>query len=628
MAKPASAAKGRITTASTAEYFSKNLQQVGFSSPTKAVLTTLKEALDNALDACEDNGILPDLKIKVERLGPGTLKNTDQILIRVEDNGPGIEPEDVPKVFGEYLASSKFGRGRCSRGQQGIGISAATTWAMQTTATGARVITKRKSAKKAFSCVVDMDLKNNRGTVRDKQSIEWDRPHGTSVEFRLDGRIQLNGEGGLLNYLRGTVLVNPHATLHYDITDAPKTTLERVVHAVPEIPAATEPHPHTMKLGEFMSHARLFGRIKTTAWLKKGFSRVNEKTFTDLVKEAKLDKKILDRNIDSLSEVDFKALYAALQNIKLMAPSTGSVLAVGEDGLALSIRRMGDIDFFSVMTRKPTICDFKPVQVEVAVARLREKGSELQESPVQVLRFANRVPLQFDKAACAIVKGLTSVNWRSYGLRQPKDSLPLGPYIIAVSIVSPFIKFKNASKETIDASDELVEEIRRALIQAGQRLSRYIKREHKAGELEERVAHIEQFGPILIDTLGRILAAPETRKAKASEGLAKILEKDTKGIAKDLQEADARLSTYIEEKKQRLAGFFAAIDSEEAAARAATDVAAQPAAESEPAEETDDGKASNGKQADSEKGRRGSAPGKGPVRKNARGSGKGKEART
>src|SRR5690606_16046722 len=134
----------QITSSSTAEYFSKNLQQVGFSSPTKAVLTTLKEAMDNSLDACEDHGILPDIKIHIEKLGPGALKNTDHIVIRVEDNGPGIDVADVPKVFGEYLASSKFGRGRCSRGQQGIGISAATTWAMQTSARGAKVITKQK----------------------------------------------------------------------------------------------------------------------------------------------------------------------------------------------------------------------------------------------------------------------------------------------------------------------------------------------------------------------------------------------------------------------------------------------------------------------------------------------------
>src|SRR5690606_24097342 len=142
--------------------------------------------------------------------------------------------------------------------------------------------------------------------------------------------------------------------------------------------------------------------------------------------------------------------------------------------------------YFSVISRKPTICDFKPLQVEVAMARLIGSGIDPEE-PVQVLRFANRVPLQFDKAGCAIVKAIQSVNWRAYGLRQPREALPQGPFIVAVSVVSPFIKFKNASKETIDTSDELVEEIRRALMQAGQKLSRHLKRESKAAELEERI---------------------------------------------------------------------------------------------------------------------------------------------
>src|SRR4029078_12004256 len=129
---------------------------------------------------------------------------------------------------------------------------------------------------------------------------------------------------------------------------------------------------------------------------------------------------------------------------------------------------------------------------------LETKTVDAGESAVQVLRFANRVPLQFDKSACAIVHAIESVNCRTYGLAQPKDSLPQGPYIIAVSVVSPFIKFKNASKETIDGSVEWVKEIRRALVQSGQKLSKHIRKEAKANELEEKIRHIEQFGPILV----------------------------------------------------------------------------------------------------------------------------------
>jgi DNA topoisomerase-6 subunit B len=168
---------------------------------------------------------------------------------------------------------------------------------------------------------------------------------------------------------------------------------------------------------------------------------------------------------------------------------------------------------------------------------------------VQLLRFANRVPLQFDKSGCAITWAIESVNWKSYGLQQPKDSLPIGPYIFAVSIVSPFIKFKNASKETIDASEELVAEIRLALMQAGQKLSRHIKKEFKEADLERKLAHIEQFGPILVDGLARIVGAPEARKKKAQEGLRKLLGRDSEVAIKELEDAESKLKAQKKKDK-------------------------------------------------------------------------------
>jgi DNA topoisomerase-6 subunit B len=531
-------AKQKITSSSTAEYFSKNLQQVGFSSPTKAVLTTLKEAVDNSLDACEEEGILPEIRVEIEKIGAGTIKNTDLIRILVEDNGPGLEIDDVPKVFGEYLASSKFGRGRCSRGQQGIGISAATTWAQLTSARGAKVITKTKRMRQAVSAIVQVDIKNNKGLLQDKKAFDWKKPSGVSVEFTIDGRLQVQGEGGLLTYLNGTALVNPHLTLHFKVGEAEWEKVERVSDACPQVPPAVEPHPHTMKLGEFIAHSHLFGRVTLGNWLRKGFSRVTENTIAELIAGG-IKRGMFEESVDKISEAQFKDIFAALQKVELMAPSTKSVMTIGEDSLSKSIRRLGEVDFFAVVTRRPTICDFKPVAVEVAVARLkggppRENG---EEPPSQILRFANRVPLQFDKAACAMVRAIETVNWRSYGIAQPKDSVPMGPYVIAVSLVSPFIKFKNASKETVDASEELVEELRRALIQVGQRLSRHIRKENREADLEEKLRHIEQFCPILVDTLCRITKAPNERKQKATEGLVKLLGRDINAAKRDLKEA-------------------------------------------------------------------------------------------
>ena len=302
-----------ITTSSTAEYFAKNLQQVGFSSPVKAVLTTLKEAMDNCLDACEEAHILPEITVEIKRMETDHTKkilnkksspekensakqvrrlaasgqvlsterlsagNTELVEISVEDNGPGLKLEDLPKVFGEYLASSKFGKGRCSRGQQGIGISAATTWAQLTNASGAQVISKIKNNPKAINALIDVDIKKNKGIIKKKKFFEWSKKHGLKVIFRIAGRIQLNGDGGLITYLEGTALVNPHLTLHYKLMDKDWRHIEKVTEDLPIIPPATLPHPHTMKLGEFISHANMFGKATLESFLKKGFFKNKQK---------------------------------------------------------------------------------------------------------------------------------------------------------------------------------------------------------------------------------------------------------------------------------------------------------------------------------------------------------------
>lgn len=541
----------KITKSSTAEYFAKNLQQVGFSSATKAVLTTLKESMDNSLDACEEAGITPHIKVIIKKEGAGSLRNADLISVVVEDNGPGLEEQNIKRVFGEYLTSSKFGRGRCSRGQQGIGISAAVTWAQLTQARGVQVTSKTKNSRKALSVIVDMDIKNNKGILKNKQTVSTDKKHGLKVEFLINGRIQLNGDGGLITYLEGTALVNPHLELEYQLLDQPLKKIPRVSDKVPKIPPAALPHPHTMNLGEFLQYASLCGRISLKKFLTKAFSRIGDKTLSELKKEG-LNATFLNKGLNSISEKEYKKIFSALHKVELPKPSSKSVLSIGEEGLAESIHRLGDIDFFSVVTRKPKICDYKSVVVEVALARLNNKGTE--EEGVQLLRFANRVPLQFDKSACAITKSVESVNWRAYGLSQSRKSLPLGPYVFAVSVVSPFIKFKNASKETIDASEELVEEIRLGLMQAGQKLKRHIRKEKNTEDLFRKKEYIEKFAPILIQKIKDITGVSQNQIKQAEKGLHAILSKDTKLAEKALGEARKQVEELKAKRKRLLEG--------------------------------------------------------------------------
>src|SRR5207344_840603 len=138
---------------SVSEFFTKNRHLLGFDNPRKALLTCVKEAVDNALDACEEGGILPEVEVKLEIVAEnGALLPASQasrFRITVTDNGPGIVRQQIPRVFAKLLYGSKFHRLRQSRGQQGIGISAAGMYGPPTTGKPVKIVSKVSAKKPA-----------------------------------------------------------------------------------------------------------------------------------------------------------------------------------------------------------------------------------------------------------------------------------------------------------------------------------------------------------------------------------------------------------------------------------------------------------------------------------------------
>src|SRR3954452_24066605 len=128
---------------SVSEFFTKNRHLLGFDNPAKALLTTVKEAVDNSLDACEEAGILPTLSVDIQEISENRYR------IGVDDNGPGIVKEQIPKIFAKLLYGSKFHRLKQSRGQQGIGISAAVMYGQLTSGKAARVFSRTGTKAKA-----------------------------------------------------------------------------------------------------------------------------------------------------------------------------------------------------------------------------------------------------------------------------------------------------------------------------------------------------------------------------------------------------------------------------------------------------------------------------------------------
>ena len=121
---------------SVAEFFEKNRHLLGFDNKRKAILTVVKEAVDNSLDACEEAKILPEISVELVEM------SEDRYRVIVEDNGPGIVRKQIPNIFAKLLYGSKFHTMKQQRGQQGIGISAAVLYAQLTTGRPAKITSK------------------------------------------------------------------------------------------------------------------------------------------------------------------------------------------------------------------------------------------------------------------------------------------------------------------------------------------------------------------------------------------------------------------------------------------------------------------------------------------------------
>jgi DNA topoisomerase-6 subunit B len=504
---------------SISEFFSKNRHLLGFDSKRKALLTTVKEAVDNALDACEEAGILPDLTVMVKAVE----KEDDRFVVTVSDNGPGILAEQIDMVFAQLLYGSKFHRLRQSRGQQGIGISAAGMYGQMTT--GKPTIIRSRISKKhdAHEVHVRIDTTKNKPVRAKNQVFEWDRDHGTEVSIELEARYS-KGRGSVDEYIAQTAVANPHVSILYYAPDRDEPELhERATRKLPRQPAEIKPHPYGVELGMLIKMMKSTGATQLGAFLQKDFSRVSAKVAGEICKLAKLETKT---RVKSLEHKSSEALHKAIPKVKIMAPPTDCLSPIGEELIAKGLRKeIGEAEFFVSRTRPPSVYRGNPFQVEVGVAL---GGSLHADDPVRVMRFANRVPLQYQPGACAITKSVTGVDWKGYGLQQPRGSLPVGPVILMVHIASAWVPFTSESKEAVANYPEILKELRLALQDCGRQMSRYLKRRRRVEDELKKRQYIDKYIPHIGEALRDILELDEKQVDKVVAELRDTLERSRK----------------------------------------------------------------------------------------------------
>ncbi len=503
---------------SVSEFFAKNRHLLGFDNPSKALLTTVKEGVDNALDACEEARIVPDIRVEIEQL------DEKRFRVVIQDNGPGIVKKEVPKIFGRLLYGSKFHRLRQSRGQQGIGISAAGMYGLLTTGRPLRVTTRTGRRKPAHRFDLVIDTQKNEPRVKREQEVKWPVHHGTRVEIELEGAYR-GGQHSVDNYIRQIALANPHARLTYE---PPKedgqgeSVFDRVTKVLPPDAVEIKPHPYGVELGVLMQMFRDTGARNVRTSLQNDFSRVSAATAKKICDLAKVSDK---RRPSQVTRSEAEALHKAIQKTKIMNPPTDCIAPIGEKLIIAALKSEIDADFYTAVTRKPTVYRGNPFLIEVGIAY---GGRLAVEAPAVLYRYANRVPLQYQQGACAITKAVIGTNWKSYQLQQPRGALPVGPALLMVHIASVWVPFTSESKEAIAHYPDIVKEIRFGLQECGRRMAIHVRKQRRqADELKKR-AYIEQYIPQVAIGLEEILGFGERERAKVIKNLSGVLERSRK----------------------------------------------------------------------------------------------------
>jgi DNA topoisomerase-6 subunit B len=508
---------------SVSEFFAKNRHLLGFDNPRKALLTTVKEAVDNSLDACEEAHILPELKVTISPV-PET---ENKFVLNVTDNGPGILKSQVPNIFARLLYGSKFHTLKMSRGQQGIGISAAGMYGLLTTGEPVQIITRTSPKKAAQHYHVQIDTTKNKPEVVLDEECDFELPRGTSVTITLEGRYK-KGRQSVDEYLSQTAMANPHAKIAYTSPDGAVIEYTAETKEMPFIPVEIRPHPYGVEIGVLYKMARDSSCKTMSEFLRKEFSRVSPRLAAKISKSAKLSSRFRPKKM-GLKEAE--RLYKAINETKIMAPSSDCIGPIGQEELEAGLKRVVEAQFYTSCTRKPSVYRGNPFLVEAALAygfKGDSNGDPDKEPLMRVTRIANRVPLLYQQSACAIYKAVLETNWRSYGLSQSRGALPTGQIMIMVHIGSVWVPFTSESKEAIAHYPEIIKEIKLAVQECGRKLGMYVRRQRRIKQEMVKRSYIETYLPYIGEALQDILTLKEKQVTRVVNRLKDTLEKSRK----------------------------------------------------------------------------------------------------
>ena len=404
-----------------------------------------------------------------------------------------------------------------------------------------RIISRTSPRSKAHDYELQIDTKKNRPDIIRDDFIDWEVAHGTCVEIELEARYQ-RGRQSVDDYLQQTAIANPHVKFTYHAPDGRIDEYPASVKQLPPVPKSIRPHPHGIELGVLI---KMFQDTKAKTlrqFLTSEFSRVSPRVAAEIIGKSGVR---INARTASLNGEDAKAIYLAIQQTKILAPSTDCVVPIGEPQLLSGLKQVMEAAFTTATTRRPAVYRGNPFIIEAALAygkppKEESPGAKIppaedlpnepqeETSLAKVIRFANRVPLQYQQGACVITKAIAGMNWRGYGLTQGRGALPSGDLTIVVHMASVWVPFTSESKEAIASYPEILKEIRLALQECGRKLVRHIRKTVRIRQELKKRSYIEKYIPAIGEALQDILDLKDGQVQRVCNNLKDVLERSRK----------------------------------------------------------------------------------------------------
>ena len=495
------------------EFFEKNKHFLGFDSLQRSIITAVKEAVDNSLDACEEDRILPDIRVEINRL------EDDRIELISQDNGPGIPRGTIEHVFGKFLLGSRFHAIRQTRGQQGIGITGVVMYSQLTTGSKTTVVSKVEDESSAVRVDLGIDTRKNKAIKSGESRDVWidevtgeEIKHGLKIRTEMKAKYQ-RGRQSVYQYLRMTSIVNPHATISLTVKDRDGEVIEeghwpRTTDHLPRVVEEIKPHPHGIHLGTLQRMLREAEERKMTSFLRHNFSGVSMRAAREILGKAGLEESRQPRRIKA---EEAQAVLDSFQKVKLLNPPTDCLSPIEDLLIKKGLSKAIDSRFASTVTRETRVTQGNPFQIEVGLVF---GGDLVSDSPIEILRFANRVPLMYQQGGCLLTKAVESVDWKRYGLDQPGGrGLPKGPAAVLIHLASTNVQFTSEAKEAVAVNEEVLGEIRRALMEVGKGLKNHLKKSSQRKKAQEKFELINVILPEISQKTSQILGREEPNLA-------------------------------------------------------------------------------------------------------------------